>query len=363
MVSVRTLRPPAIACERYERTPVDFWELTKLLFRRWYFSVPMLLLSVAATLFAGASVKPDYDAKLHLQLIPPLSATDAPGVKTQPRNPWVELGIESIGNAAIIAVGDKAVLDNLVKDGYTDNIVVTMDNRTPVITVEAIGSSPKQATESAHAMAKIVDQNVLSLQKAYGAPQGQLITTRSLDTGDNVEKVTSKVKRALAVIGGVGLLLTSAVTIGLDALLRGRARRRALAADVERSSDKATTSGSAPASAETVTRRIKTTSASGRAGSAATVYRSAGSQEGEQSAPESTEATQPVPGPRRANGNESAAERLVAPAESDAEERPRHRSANEEAAAERALADDDATIVLPLPHKDWAAQGGGGKRR
>ena len=38
---------------------VDLWDLTRLLIRRWYVAVPMLLVSVAVVLVAGQSVKPD----------------------------------------------------------------------------------------------------------------------------------------------------------------------------------------------------------------------------------------------------------------------------------------------------------------
>ncbi len=302
---------------------MDFWELTKLLFRRWYIAVPMLLISVTAALFAGASVKPDYDAKLHIQLIPPL-ANPTPG---QPHNPWVDLGIDSVGNATMIAVADQTVLDGLVQDGYSDNVVVTMDGHAPIITIEVVASSPKLATASAHAMATVVDQHVLSLQKAYGAPDSQLITTRSLDTGDNVQTVTSKVKRAAAVIGGVGLLVTSAVTIGLDALLRNRSRRKAARTVAAASEDQPEPpSGATQALPE------------GKSGNAR--IRTGGSIAADNTQVFRSDSWAPNADPGGAD-----------------------KPAEVPAAAPLGLP-DDATIVLPLPHKEeqWA-QARGSKRR
>jgi hypothetical protein len=50
------------------------------------------------------------------------------------------------------------------------------------------------------------------------------IRTRRLDQGTNVKESNSKVKRALVAVAGAGLMLTAAVTIGLDAWLRRRRR-------------------------------------------------------------------------------------------------------------------------------------------
>jgi hypothetical protein len=206
---------------------VDFWELTKLLFRRWYIAAPMLLLSVGVTVFAGASVKPDYQATSHLQLLP--STTTASQTVGKPRNPWNDLGLDALGNAVIIRLGDQEVLDKLESQGHSSNFTVVLDNRTPVMVIEAVAPTPQQAIDSAQAVSKLIEQNVRQLQDSYGAPESTLITTHGLDAGTNVSKVTSKIKRALAVIGGVGLLLTSAVTIGVDAILRARSRRRSKA--------------------------------------------------------------------------------------------------------------------------------------
>jgi hypothetical protein len=227
----------------------------------------------------------------------------------------------SVGNAAIIAVGDKAVLDSLASEGFSDEIVVTMDIHVPVVTVEAVASTPKLAIDSAHAMAEIVSQNVLSLQKAYGAPQGQLITTRSLDTGDNVQKVTSKVKRALAVIAGVGLLLTSAVTVGMDGFLRKRARRRAA-----KSADPGEPTSGAPAGAMAQTAPAPA-NGTGRHPAAGTA--------------------QPVPAGARSDEADTTS---VLPANGGSPGSPAWSPVG-----------DDATIVLPMPHKEqWA---GRSKRR
>ena len=49
---------------------MDLWDLTRLLLRRWYFAVPMLLASVAVVVLAAKTVSPDYKSTGYVQLIP-----------------------------------------------------------------------------------------------------------------------------------------------------------------------------------------------------------------------------------------------------------------------------------------------------
>jgi hypothetical protein len=332
---------------------VDFWELTKLLFRRWYISAPMLVLSVAAALFAGASVKPDYKATEHLQLIPPVGAdTPTPG---KPHNPWNDLGVAALGNAATIGISDKTVLDKLTASGLTDTFTVTLDPRSPIATVEAVGHTAKQAIDTANAVATLFTQKISSLQSPYGVTQDQLITTHSLDTGSNVETVTSKVKRALAVIGGVGLLFTAAVTIGLDAMLRKRSRRRAEKTAVQPVSPAAPSDPSQPArrqrDAADETVRIQTSHVRDARVGPPTVYHSEGGDES--TAPVAV--TDAVSMPRGATGSSLA--------RAPETEEPKDES-DRSAQFDGSVIDSDATIVLPMPSKEyWATRGGKGKRR
>jgi len=213
---------------------VDLWDLTKMLARRWYFAAPMLLLSLGAVLMVSIVVKPDYSATGHLQLIPP-NAPANPQATTQARsNPWMDLGFQALGQAVIIRLSDKRVLEDLVKAGYTDNFTVTMDYRTPLFTVEAVGHTPEQAIGTAKRVMALVTEDVVAEQKQYGVIESNAISTLALDEGDNVTTVKSKVTRILVVAGGVGLLVTVGVTIIIDSILRRRAGGRRVLGSAEK---------------------------------------------------------------------------------------------------------------------------------
>ena len=185
----------------------------------------MLLVSLASVVVISRTVPPDYSATGHVTMIPPSNRTGATAVgKIQ--NPWEELGFRALGQAVIIKLADQKVLEDLVEDGFTDNFTVIMDDRTPLFTVESIGTSPEQAINTTREVMKIIDEDVVARQTRYGVAGGDLITTLALDNGDTIVKITSKANRVLLVAAAVGVLLSAATTIAIDAILRRRARRR-----------------------------------------------------------------------------------------------------------------------------------------
>jgi len=199
--------------------------MTKLLFRRWYFSLPMLLVTLALVAVASVTVKPDYSAKGHVQLIPPAGTTASDGEKNPIKNPWFDLGYEALGNATMIDVNKKSVLERMVADGLSDNVTVTME-QVPLFEIEAVGSSAAQATATVQRVMDAIAEAVLQRQQTLRVAKTETITTLKLDDGSEVEVKNSKTMRVAIVAAGLGLLLTAGFTIGLDALLRFRAARR-----------------------------------------------------------------------------------------------------------------------------------------
>ena len=203
---------------------MDLWDLTRLLFRRWYIALPILLTSVLIAAFAGKSVEPDYRATGNVQIIPSRS-TPTP-TSTRPRNPWLDLGFNALANAVILKVTDKNSMESLTAAGLSDSITVLINERTPLLSIEATADTPAKATATVRQVIKLINTEIENQQKQFNVASEDMITTLTLNDGSDVETVTSKVKRVLIVIVGLGLLLTAAGTIGIDALLRLRKRKK-----------------------------------------------------------------------------------------------------------------------------------------
>jgi hypothetical protein len=207
---------------------VDLWDLTKLLLRRWYIALPLLLASVAIVFMTAQTVTPDYRALGYLQMIPPPGSSQPPNANAKPRphNPWLDLGYEPLGTAVLLKVTDKDSLERLAANGLTDSVAVELSRNGTLFEIEAVGTSPAQATATVQEVIRMLSAEIAASQQQYRVLPEDTITTTIVNNGGNVEVVTTKQKRILVVAAGLGVLFTTAATIGLDALLRRLRRPR-----------------------------------------------------------------------------------------------------------------------------------------
>jgi capsular polysaccharide biosynthesis protein len=206
---------------------VDFWDLTKLLVRRWWVAVPLILLTAVGAVGLAATIKPDYIADSYITMVGP-RGTQAEGVAS--RNPWLQSGLVALGSAAIYSTQDASVVDRMVKQGFSDNFTLAFDGNTPIIKIEVTAASKAQAKGTVDYVADLFSQSVKLLQAESGPRDDEYITTRRLDQGDNLKSSTTKLKRAVIAIVGAGLLMTIAATAIVDTILQRRSRRKAMAA-------------------------------------------------------------------------------------------------------------------------------------
>ncbi|MEU4424423.1 hypothetical protein AB0F81_27705 [Actinoplanes sp. NPDC024001] len=207
---------------------MDLWDLTRLLLRRWYFAVPMLMVTVAAVIAAAQTVSPDYKAMGYMQLIPAPSAGKPlnPNAKPRPTNPWNDLGYAALGNAAALTVTKPTSIEKLVAEGYSDSITVLLNDRTPLFEIEVVGHSKEQATGTVQRVIKLLQDDIAAKQKQYGTLPEDTISTLVINDGSAPEQDSGSRKRVLIVAAGLGLLTTTASTIALDYWLRRRKSRR-----------------------------------------------------------------------------------------------------------------------------------------
>jgi hypothetical protein len=203
---------------------VDLWDLTKMMGRRWYVAVPMVLLTIVASVAAYLLVKPQYQATNYLQLIPapsPVADADRLG---RVHNPWDDLGEGRLATAAQSVVMSQDTAKKMHDRGLSTVYTVSMPNGAPPIEVQATAATQDLAIATADAVMTLLDQAVLAKQTAYNIAPQDTITTLRLNSTFDVTTVTTSTKRALIVAAGIGLLLTFGATIMVDAVLRRRDR-------------------------------------------------------------------------------------------------------------------------------------------
>jgi hypothetical protein len=206
---------------------LDFWDLTALIFRRWKIALPLLMVAVGATAFVALTAKPDYTMTSYVQVVPAKVAASDNAVNAALRNPWNQLGLATLGQASIYATQDQGFLDSLKAGHHTDSFTLTLTYPSPIVTVEVVGKTPEDARETTELVINRLRAAAQSLQKQSGVLDEDIIPTQRLDQGQNLVPSGGKVKRAIAAVAAAGLLLTAGGTVGFDAFLRRRARRRA----------------------------------------------------------------------------------------------------------------------------------------
>ncbi|HEY8472292.1 MAG TPA: Wzz/FepE/Etk N-terminal domain-containing protein [Natronosporangium sp.] len=201
---------------------MDFWDLVKVLWRRWYVTAPMLLLTAIAAGYIATTVGPEYQATGYVTVVPPGVQRQVEAGQITRVNPWNE---EALADAARIRLEGKPLHDQLAASGTTAEWAVEITGRQPVLAIEVVAETPAEALETMHLLQGVVEEEVQARQAELDVEPGELFTTVRYDQGESVETTASKLRRALVAVLGAGLIATTGTVVALDAILRWRQNR------------------------------------------------------------------------------------------------------------------------------------------
>jgi hypothetical protein len=256
------------------------------------------------------------------------------------------------------------VHDDLAAAGYKGEWETSADGLQPVVTIEVIAPTEADARRTTQKLIQVLDQEVKDRQADYKLPAGENITTVTLDDGATIETVSSKLKRALVVVAGVGLIFTVMLAVGVDAILRRRARNRVLRAEAKAAALQARLEG-----------RVR--AMNGTATAAGTLIRSAQAQidESEQTRPvallgapaaatkRDLEGKESKPSPRPSPDHNAAVTTTIitSPTAGNGAPSTGDGVTGSGSGPGRRTEPEDATIVLPLSNAPWSANAGPGR--
>lgn len=211
---------------------MDLWDVTKVLWRHKWVALPLLVLTLVMAYFVSSSVKPDYKTTGHITLLPPSEQRTVDPKKvptTQTVSPW---NVYSLADALVIYSARADIKRQLRSEGLSEEWVASIGGtQLPIIEIEVVAPSEQLAKGTLVRLIDALIAQLERLQSPYGVEGGEAITLEALDSGQNIQVVTSNVKRTLIVVTAIGLVITLSVVLLLDALLRRReVRRRAGAA-------------------------------------------------------------------------------------------------------------------------------------
>jgi capsular polysaccharide biosynthesis protein len=338
---------------------MDFWDLVKLMWRRWYVTVPMLLVTALAAGWIVVTVGPEYQATGYVTVVPPAVQRQPESGQTTQVNPWNE---EALADAASIRLQGKTLRDEMAAAGYEAKWSVEITGRLPVINMEVVAPTAEQAIDTMHALQEVVEQEVAERQSEYNVSDGEHFTTVRYDQGESVETTASRLRRTLVAVVAAGLIFTVAAVAAFDAVARWRRSRRGSQPQTSfRLPTLPLAAAAEPASDDGPRRRY----AFGGSGRAAPANGSAAvpSGNGDRPIPQPTEPTSPAP--VSVSGSASVGSASVGSASGSASVGSASGSASVGSASvgESPLpVPDDSTVVLPLSNVPWAGRGKNGGR-
>jgi hypothetical protein len=210
-----------------------FFSDWRILLRRWYAVVIGLGLTVGLCFGVTQMVRPSYEIKAMMLVLPPKSTVGQGG------NPFLSLGgLGSVADVVSRAMMDGNTVKSLVAMGADADFQVVQDATSagPVILITSSGHSPAEAENTLRIIKSQIPVKLLALQEASQVPERSLIKV-SLLSQDETPTVVRK-SQIRAVFGSFAIgIASSLVLIGLlDGALLRRSRRRS---DLEETDEQA----------------------------------------------------------------------------------------------------------------------------
>ena len=203
---------------------MDFWTSIKVLARRWYVFIPALALSGVVTLALYHHLKPTYEAKSIILLVPPKATPTGNAAVLVPSNPYLGFGnLNTV--AAILSASETspAAVSRLAHLGVTDTYTIVPDplGQIPELNVTVDGKSSVTVLAESKTIDSDISQYLVSTQNASSAPQLTWITTNLLSPPNAALQNKSRVR----VAGAVGAIAV-VVSIALAFMAESVAGRR-----------------------------------------------------------------------------------------------------------------------------------------
>src|SRR5215471_18289361 len=202
---------------------MDLGEFFRTLRRQWILTLVLLLLTLFAVYQANKKFSGPYQAESVIVLLPSQKAAEPNG-----RNPYLSFdsSINVAGDIVLRQVMDPHMVANLAAKGYSSSYEIVDDPNTaaPMLDVTVTGGDKAQVESTLVAVTRTFQSRLDSLQQSL-KPINRV--TSMVIFKDPVAKLElSKKARVLVVFLVIGLVLTCAIPLMVDAEITRRRGRR-----------------------------------------------------------------------------------------------------------------------------------------
>jgi hypothetical protein len=203
---------------------MDFGEILRVIRKRWYITLPGVVLALGLTLIAYLVVPTKYESQATLSLINSPRPVTAPGNG----NPFLSFESSLTATADFLArsLGAEETARELKTMGVTEEYTAALaDNAMgPFITLTVIGTDRAHVQRSTTILTEYAQRKLRTMQEQSGAPENSMIHAATIIPPQPPEPVIKKKIEVVAGTAGVLLTLTFAATFITESLLRSRQR-------------------------------------------------------------------------------------------------------------------------------------------
>lgn len=204
---------------------MDLWDVAKVMWRRRWVALPLLLLSIVAAVFALLTVPPDYEVTGQVAITPAAASDDPVGGPVRPKNPYT---VVSLGELTSVYLDRPEAKRQLAAEGLSPDYDLTLSTfNLAMIEIKVIAKSVPQATQTLARLIEMLRAEFRHRQDAFNLAPEKRINPEILNAGEEIEVVRTVGKRTLIVIVIVGLLIAVAMSLWVDAFVRRRQARGA----------------------------------------------------------------------------------------------------------------------------------------
>jgi len=206
---------------------VDVWEATRVLLRRWWVVVPVLLVTALFALRLSERVQPEYSASATLVMLAPFRTNGETGVATS--NPFLNFSGALTTTAYVIqsALDRDEVRLQIAREGLASNYTVGPETRgtqgdvrsTPLVLVSVTTGAPGQATATVNRVVELFQAELKTRQSSLGTPRNETITSQVISPAVRATAAGSGGRRVLYSVGALGLLAAALVAFAVDAMI------------------------------------------------------------------------------------------------------------------------------------------------
>lgn len=190
---------------------MDLWSTLLTIRKRWRVALPVLVLSVLATVFAALNVGVDYEARASVVLTPPPPRVVDGVVLPRLVSKWEPRSLVPVVSRKLSNANQKAALED---QALAHKFTITVDRDAAVIDITATAGSDAGARATAAALVEAAIAATTAVQGLDRVPPEELITAEIVDLDHEAERLAggrTRVAFALAVLGcGATVLAASA---------------------------------------------------------------------------------------------------------------------------------------------------------